>query len=129
MRTRVTLICIPSTNGELAAGTTVSLCSSGTPAASSRPATLAAASFTVRTAPPSSSCTVLALTTGSDIPANGTRLPRDAAAGAVSVIDSCANASSTVDAVVQTSRLFWPSSEICRGRLRRSTIVSDWCTA
>ena len=83
----------------------------------------------MRTTPASLSCTVLALTTGNDIPASGTRLPRDAAAGALSVICNCASASWTVDAVVQTCRLFWPSSEICSGRLRRSTMVSDCAPA
>ena len=119
---------MPSMTGDDAAGTTVSLCSSGAPAASSKPATLAAASRTVRTTPPSSICTVRGLTTGSDMPSSGTRLPREAAAGAVSDIDNCASASETVDAVVQTCLLLWPSSEICNGRLRRSTMVSDWCT-
>ena len=129
IRTRVTWICIPSTTGDEAAGTTESLWSSGAPAAASRSATFGAARRTVRTTPPSLICTFLALTTGSDMPPSGTRLPREAAAGALSAIDSWARASSTVDAVVHTSRLFWPSSEICSGRLRRSTIVSDWCTA
>ena len=106
IRIRVTWICMPSTTGDDAAGTTVSLCCSGTPAASSRPATFGAARRTVRITPASLSCTVLALTTGSDMPASGTRLPREAAAGALSVICSCASASWTVDAVVHTCRLF-----------------------
>ena len=76
------------------------------------------------TAPPSLICTVFALTTGRDIPPRGSRVPRDAAAGAVSVIANWASASSTVDAVVQTCLVFWPSSEISSGRLRRSTMVS-----
>ena len=84
---------MPSITGDDAAGTTVSLCCSGTPAASSKPATFGAASRTVRSTPPSSICTVSALTTGNDIPSSGTRLPREAAAGAVSVIDNCASAS------------------------------------
>ncbi len=46
----------------------------------SRPATFGAARCTVCTTPPSSIRTVLALTTGSAIPASGTLLPRDAAA-------------------------------------------------
>ena len=50
-------------------------------------------------------------------------MPREAAAGAVSLILSWASASSTVDAVVHTCLLFWPSSESCKGRLRRSTMV------
>jgi hypothetical protein len=79
----------------------------------------------VRTTPASSSSTVLALTTGRAIPASGTRLPRDAAAGAVSVMDNCASASSTVEAVVHTCLLFWPSSEISRGRLRRRTMLAS----
>ena len=80
------------------------------------------------TAPPSLICTVLALTTGSAIPSSGRRLPREAAAGAVSVIDSWASASSTVEAVVHTCLGSWPSSEICSGRLRRSTMVWASCT-
>ncbi|CKS66271.1 Uncharacterised protein [Mycobacterium tuberculosis] len=102
IRLRVTWICMPSTIGAVAAGTTWSLCNSGTPAALSSPATLGAGKCTVRTNPPSLSCTVLALTTGSAIPDSGTRLAREAAAGAVSVIASWASASSTVDAVVHT---------------------------
>ena len=58
------------------------------------------------------------------MPASGTRLPREAAAGAVSVIASWASASSTVEAVVHTCLVFWPSSEICSGRLRRSTMLA-----
>ena len=70
----------------------------------------------------------MALTTGRAIPASGTRLPREAAAGAVSVIASWARASSTVEAVVHTCLVFWPSSEICSGRLRRSTMLAALCT-
>ena len=83
-----------------------------------------AARCTVLTTPPSLICTVFALTTGSAMPPSGSRVPRDAAAGAVSVIASWASASSTVDAVVHTCLVSWPSSEICSGRLRRSTMVS-----
>ena len=54
------------------------------------------------------------------MPARGTRLAREAAAGAVSVIASWASASSTVDAVVHTCLVSRPSSEICSGLLRRS---------
>ena len=88
MRLRVTWICIPSTIGAVAAGSDWSPSSSGIPAAFSMPATVGAARCTVRTAPPSLICTVLELTTGSAIPASGTRLPRLAAAGAVSVMAS-----------------------------------------
>ena len=49
------------------------------------------------------------------------------AEGVVSARVSLATAS-TVDAVVQTCLLSWPSSEISRGRLRRSTMVSLWRT-
>lgn len=73
--------------------------------------------------------TVLALTTGRAMPASGTRLPRLAAAGAVSVMASWASASSTVEAVVHTCLVSWPSREICSGRLRRSTILPASCTA
>jgi len=115
---------MPSTIGAAAPGSTWSLSSSGAPATLSNPATLGAARCTVRIAPPSLSWTVLALTTGRAIPASGTRLARDAAAGAVSVIASWASASSTVVAVVHTCFTSWPSSETCNGRLRRSTMLS-----
>ena len=116
------------TTGDDGDGTTVSLCCSGTPAASSRAATLGAARWTVLIAPPSFTCTVLGLTTGSAMPASGTRLPREAASGALSVICSWASASCTVDAVVQTCSVPPPSVEISKGRLRRSTIVSVCAT-
>ena len=128
MRIRVTVISMPSTTRADGAGTTMSLCCSGAPAASSRAATLGAARCTVRTAPPSSSRTVLGLTTGNAIPPSGTREPREAASGALSVIRSCASASSTVAAVVHTCSVPPPSVEISNGRLRRRTMVSDWCT-
>src|SRR6202161_1286083 len=64
MRLRVTWICIPSTIGDVALGTTWSLSSSGAPAALSNPATLGAGRCTVRMAPPSLIWTVLGLTTG-----------------------------------------------------------------
>ena len=54
-------------------------------------------------------CTFFGLTTGSAMPASGSREARDAAAGAASAIDSCCSASSTVDAVVHTWRGSWPS--------------------
>ena len=124
IRLRVTWICIPSTIGDVAPGAAWSLSSSGAPAAFNSPPTLAAARWTVRTAPPSLIWTVLALTTGSVIPASGTRLPREAAAGAVSVIASWASASSTVDAVVHICLESRPSNEICSGRLRRNTMLA-----
>ena len=102
MRIRVTVICIPSVTGVEAAGTLVSRCINGAPAAASRAPTSGAARRTVLTTPPSLICTVLALTTPNAMPCSGTRLPREAAAGAVSVIDNWASASSTVDAVVHT---------------------------
>src|SRR5271156_6521979 len=80
MRLRVTWMCMPSITGAAAPGVTWSLCSSGAPIPTSRSPTLAAARWTLRTAPPSLSSTVLALTTGRAIPASGTRLPRVAAA-------------------------------------------------
>ncbi|SKW79489.1 Uncharacterised protein [Mycobacteroides abscessus subsp. abscessus] len=74
--------------------------------------------------PPSLSWTVLALTTASDIPSNGRRLPRVAAVGAVSVIDNCDNASFTVLAVVHTCWVSCPSTEMSSGRERFRTMVS-----
>jgi hypothetical protein len=70
--------------------------------------------------------TFFGLTTGSAMPASGTRVARDAAAGAASLIDSCLRASSTINAVVHTCLLCWPSTDTCSGRPRRSTMVSDW---
>ncbi len=119
---------MPSTIGDVALGDTWSVSSSAAPAALSSAPTFAAGRCTVRTAPPSLIWTVLALTTGSAIPARGTRLAREAAAGAVSVIASWASASSTVDAVVHTCFVPWPSREICSGRPRRRTMLVASCT-
>lgn len=123
IRMRVTSICIPETTGLSGAGTTLSRCSSGTPASANRPLTFGAARCTVLITPPSLICTVFGLTTASAMPSSGTRDAREAACGALSVMSSCARASSTVAAVVHSCSLSWPSSETSRGRLRLSTMV------
>ncbi|SKV44127.1 Uncharacterised protein [Mycobacteroides abscessus subsp. massiliense] len=63
------------------------------------------------------------------MPSNGRRLPRVAAVGAVSVMDSCDSASFTVLAVVQTCWVPCPSTEMSSGRERLSTMVSPSRTA
>ncbi len=104
IRIRVTWICIPSTTGDDAAGTTVSLCCSGAPA---RPQQ--AGDVRCGQAHRAHHAAVVDLHgLGADHRQRHARraargCPRDAAAGALSVIGSWASASSTVDAVVHTS--------------------------
>ena len=125
VRIRVTTIFMPSVTDVDAGGTTLSPCSNGAPAAASNSLTFGAASRRSLATPPSTICTFFALTSDNTMPANGTRLKRDAAAGVASRIDSCLRASSTVKAVVHACLLCPPSTDTCNGRPRFSTMVSD----